>query len=304
MRTPIEEPALPRSPARQRRPALLLSIVLAAAAVWSATLACGPDSRLGRSPDKWAIEITIHDLNSSSPGMADTGGTGKAAPTAGPTAATMDAPMVAVAVTLRGADGYVDLGATQALTCNDVPLRGGLMPTPTPLPTPGILPRMPTYTASVPRQPPGGTYTFAYTDAHGAVTRVRVPAWMSTLAVTAPRPGDAVVIPPDSQSQLNVHLANPLAPRVTTLSFTLDIMACYGTSDATCGMAYGSFSVSGRDNDQAYTLHGTFSNFQPGPGMLVIQGAVRLNLNPPISGFGETGVNYFDQGVIPITWTR
>ena len=59
---------------------------------------------------------------------------------------------------------------------------------------------------SCPRQPPGGAYTFIYTDEHGASTTVTVPVSVDAFSILSPAPNSPALIPTNGALSLRVSL--------------------------------------------------------------------------------------------------
>lgn len=62
-----------------------------------------------------------------------------------------------------------------------------------------------------PRQPPGGSYRFTFTDERGAKTTVSVPVPTGAFALFSPRPGSAVPIPTNGELTLRYSVPTPPA---------------------------------------------------------------------------------------------
>lgn len=86
--------------------------------------------------------------------------------------------LVHVSFMVAGYRGSVILSPSHSLTCNGVPLNL----------TTGV-------GAPVPRQPPGGAYTFIYTDEQGRQTTLVVAVPSGSFAITSPATGATIALP-------------------------------------------------------------------------------------------------------------
>ena len=68
-----------------------------------------------------------------------------------------------------------------------------------------------------PRQPPGGSYRFTFTDEHGAQTTVIVPVPSGAFAILSPRPGSSVPIP--TNGKLAIQFSVPTPPTGGSVEF-------------------------------------------------------------------------------------
>jgi hypothetical protein len=90
---------------------------------------------------------------------------------------------------------------------------------------------------SCPRQPPGGSYRFTYTDEHGASATVVVPIPLGSFAILSPLAGSTVPIP--TNGPLTVRYVTPIPP--TSGSVAIDsVTASCRTSLDVCGTVYAS----------------------------------------------------------------
>lgn len=97
---------------------------------------------------------------------------------------------VQIQVDIADASGHpVNLRNGQKLTCNGVEFPHGGLPLFGPSTAPDDT------TIQVSPQPPGGAYTFVYTDERGKRTKLVVPVGSTPLQILSPRAGDVIPIP-------------------------------------------------------------------------------------------------------------
>lgn len=194
-------------------------------------------------------------------------------------------------VSLPGESRAIVATTSHTLTCNGVSVIAGAEIT---------------GSAMVPRQPPGGTYTFIYTDEHGQRTTQAVPVPPGQFAVDSPSANSSVPIPGTSASR---NVSPALVIRFTTPSTLAGASAtaqasvvCDRTYQVACGGILGpTVPATG-----LYTLADQepngFASFTPGPGEVSVIFAMAWSI--PASGFAAAQVQWHDLRIIPINWTR
>lgn len=205
--------------------------------------------------------------------------------------------MVSIYVTFSNAsEGFV-LSGKQTLTCNGVKLPSGAV------------------RWAVPREPPGGAYTFVYTDERGHQTTLIVPVPKGTFQVLSPTPDASVPIPmhtrytplasatpgprsPELVNALSIHYHFPLVPQNATATMSAyassSNSAVYGTEEP----ATGTYLLS----DAGMPYGQGFEAFPPGPGVITTK--TSIDWTPPASGFHTVQVVYGASLVYAITWTK
>lgn len=86
---------------------------------------------------------------------------------------------------------------------------------------------------SCPRQPPGGSYRFTFTDEHGATTTVVVPVPTGTLAILSPQAGSAVPIP--TNGKLTIRYSIPIPPPHGSVAIDSISVWCRVSTAEPCG---------------------------------------------------------------------
>jgi hypothetical protein len=217
---------------------------------------------------------------------------------------------------------WVQFAGHQKLTCNgvNIPEVASL-----------ISNGPPTRTVIIPRQPPGGSYTFVYTDEGGRQTSVVVPAPQVDLAVTQPLANARTLIPKtpsptgevDTASSRPESLASEPFQITYTVPFPIDALpvedqkippidqafvwiqgSCRHGEPAECMLGGDGIDASGSATiSDKYTPYGHgFENFAPGPGDLRLNMSVRWKM--PDTGFNSFGVQYEDGVSVPVTWVE
>jgi hypothetical protein len=204
---------------------------------------------------------------------------------------------VSIYVTFSNASVGFALSGKQTLTCNGVKLPSGAV------------------RWSVPRQPPGGVYTFVYTDERGYQTTLIVPVPRGTFQVLSPMPNAAVPIPmhtrytppasatpgprpPESVNALSIHYLFPLLPQNATATMSAYASSSNGNVFGAEEPATGTYLLS-----DAGTPYGQgFEAFPPGPGVITLKASI--DWKPPASGFHTVQVVYRANLAYPITWTK
>jgi len=200
---------------------------------------------------------------------------------------------VFVSVTFSNAsEGFV-LSGKQSLTCNGVKVPSG----------------------AVPRQPPGGAYTFVYTDEQGHQTTLIVPVPQGTFQALSPTPHASVPIPmntrhtppasatpgprsPEFTNVLSIHYRFLLLPQNATATMSAYASFPNGAVFGTEEPATGTYLLS-----DAGTPYGQgFEAFPPGPGLITLKASI--DWTPPASGFHTVQVVYGATLVYAITWTK
>lgn len=86
---------------------------------------------------------------------------------------------------------------------------------------------------SCPRQPPGGSYRFTFTDEHGAATTVVVPVPTGTLAILSPQAGSTVPIP--TNGKLAIRYSIPIPPPHDSVAIDSISVWCRVSTAEPCG---------------------------------------------------------------------
>jgi hypothetical protein len=219
-------------------------------------------------------------------------------------------------------NAWVQFAGHQKLSCNGVTI---------PEMDSGRSNDPPIRTVTIPRQPPGGAYTFVYTDEGGRQTTVVIPTPQVDLAVTQPLANARIPIPktPSPTGEQNPELPRPesLASepfQITyTVPFPIDALpvedqkippidqafvsitgSCRHGKPTECMLRGGGIDASGSATiSDNYTPYGHgFENFAPGPGAVALNMTVLWNM--PDTGFNSFRVQYEDGVSEPVTWVE
>lgn len=173
--------------------------------------------------------------------------------------------------------------------------------------------------ASTPRQPPGGAYTFTYTDEQGQSTSFAITVPLETPAITSPAAGATVPIPPSAypyptaiSSPSSIHPAL-VTTNGLTIRYSLPALPQGGQTTvsgyAACGSSGQCGSVAGTEEpatgsyilDATTTFGQSFSVFIPGPGSIGLH--LTFLLPPTGGGFAALAISLQDTLAEPIIWS-
>jgi hypothetical protein len=164
---------------------------------------------------------------------------------------------------------------------------------------------------TVPRQPPGGSYRFVYTDERGQQTTFVVPAPQADFVVTSPAPMAHVPIPAPSSGALTVHYTVPFPVSAFPSTPTSELPPVHYTEDTVMATASGSFqsgfagTVLASDQQSptgTVTIVNTgFQHLVSGPGTIRVSATVAWFLLAR-AGFAAIQMGFHDTVEVPIFW--